>query len=59
MQKLSLVFGVIGILFMLFGLYGLFNLSDLNVHLVFSSFMGGFISSMLFLITDKLSNKTN
>lgn len=58
MQKLSLVFGVIAILFMLFGLYELFNLSDLNVRLVFSCFMGGVLSSALFLITDKLSNKT-
>ena len=58
MQKLSLVFGVIAILFMLVGLYELFNLSNLNERLVFSSFMGGFISSALFLLTDRLSNKT-
>lgn len=58
MKKLSLVFGFIAILFMLYGLYELFYLSDLNVNLVFSCFMGGFISSMLFLITDKISNKT-
>jgi len=57
MKNLSLIFGIIAILCMLFGLYELLSLSDLNGTLTFSLFMGGFLSSTLFLITDKLSDE--
>ncbi len=55
MKKLSLVFGVLAILFLSYGLYELFNLSVLNERIVFASVLGGFLSSMMFLLTDKMS----
>ena len=55
MKKLSLVFGVLAILFLSYGLYELFNLSVLNERIVFASVLGGFLSSTMFLLTDKMS----
>lgn len=55
MKKLSLTFALIGILLLSYGLYLSFNLSDLTQNLILYCFIGGFVSSMLFLITDKLS----
>jgi len=57
MKKLSLSFALIGILFLSYGLYQLFNLSDITEDLVFYCIIGGFISCMLFLITDKISEQ--
>ena len=55
MEKLSLAFGFIAILFLFYGLYLSFNISNITETLILSCFIVGFTSSMLFLITDKLS----
>ena len=59
MKKLSLSFGLISIIFLSYGLYILFNISDQTNFLMFSCFMGGFLSSAIFLITDKISDEKN
>lgn len=59
MKKLSLAFGLLGILFLSYGLYLLFNITDITSNVVYSCIMGGFMSSALFLITDKMADEKN
>jgi len=59
MKKLSLAFGLLGILFLSYGLYLLFNITDVTNNVVYSCIMGGFLSSALFLITDKMADEKN
>ena len=53
MKKLSLAFGIIGNLFLLLGLYELFTQTEMDSYLLIFCFIGGAISSLLSIVSNK------